>query len=59
MGSNNSRLNTESEQGGLFLVRPGVHNFLREMNRYYEIVIFTAAMQDVSNIYQLCTNMNV
>ena len=33
---------------GTFLVRPGCDKFLTEMAELYEIVIFTAAMQDVS-----------
>lgn len=34
---------------GKFLVRPGVASFLKEMNRFYEIVIFTAAIQDYAD----------
>jgi CTD small phosphatase-like protein 2 len=35
---------------GKFLVRPGVEKFfLQEMNRYYEIVIFTAAIQEYAD----------
>ena len=33
---------------GTYLVRPGALEFLKEMSQYYEIVIFTAGMQDVS-----------
>jgi TFIIF-interacting CTD phosphatase-like protein len=33
---------------GTFLVRPGCDQFLKEMSEIYEVVIFTAAMQDVS-----------
>jgi TFIIF-interacting CTD phosphatase-like protein len=33
---------------GTFLVRPGCDQFLTEMSEIYEVVIFTAAMQDVS-----------
>lgn len=36
---------------GHFLVRPAAETFLREMNEIYEVVIFTAAMQDVSVKY--------
>jgi len=36
---------------GTFLVRPGCDKFLTEMAEIYEVVIFTAAMQDVSNIH--------
>lgn len=38
---------------GTFLVRPGCDQFLTEMAEIYEVVIFTAAMQDVSKIYDL------
>ncbi len=31
------------------MVRPGVDNFLTEMNKFYELVIFTAALQDYAN----------
>lgn len=33
---------------GTFLIRPGCDQFLTEMAEIYEVVIFTAAMQDVS-----------
>ena len=36
---------------GTFLVRPGCDQFLTEMAEIYEVVIFTAAMQDVSKHY--------
>ena len=39
----------EIGQEGHFLVRPGCDVFLREMSEIYEVVIFTAAMQDVSS----------
>jgi CTD small phosphatase-like protein 2 len=32
---------------GRFLIRPYAYQFLSEMSKYYEIIIFTAAMQDV------------
>jgi len=32
---------------GKFLIRPFSYKFLEEMAKYYEVVIFTAAMQDV------------
>lgn len=34
---------------GKFLIRPGCQKFLQEMNKYYEIVIFTAAIQDYAD----------
>ena len=36
---------------GTFLIRPGCDQFLTEMAEIYEVVIFTAAMQDVSANY--------
>ena len=32
-----------------FLVRPGCMEFLTEMSKFYELVIFTAAMQDYAD----------
>jgi CTD small phosphatase-like protein 2 len=31
------------------LIRPGAREFLDLMNKYYELVIFTAAMQDYAD----------
>eukprot|EP01017_Pseudomicrothorax_dubius_P032038 TRINITY_DN4154_c0_g1_i1.p1 TRINITY_DN4154_c0_g1~~TRINITY_DN4154_c0_g1_i1.p1 ORF type:complete len:750 (+),score=206.41 TRINITY_DN4154_c0_g1_i1:439-2688(+) len=39
----------ECGQGGKFLIRPYTMEFLREMYEYYEIVVFTAAMQDYAD----------
>eukprot|EP00347_Sterkiella_histriomuscorum_P005428 403356654 len=36
-------------QIGTFLIRPGAQEFLREMSQYYELVIFTAGMQDYAD----------
>ena len=41
----------ESEREGHVLVRPGTQTFLKEMSQYYEISIFTAALQDVLLLY--------
>jgi len=43
----------ESEQaddGSYCYFRPGVNYFLKELSKHYEIVVFTAAMPDVSFI---------
>ena len=32
-----------------FLIRPGAQDFLEEMNKYYEIVVFTAGMKDYAD----------
>jgi TFIIF-interacting CTD phosphatase-like protein len=37
----------EDNDSAFIQIRPGAELFLEEMYKYYEIVIFTAAMQDV------------
>ena len=40
----------EDDNGsGYFLIRPGAREFLQLMNKNYELVIFTAAMQDYAD----------
>ena len=39
----------QSEFEGELRIRPGADNFLREMSQHFEIVIFTAAMQDYAD----------
>jgi CTD small phosphatase-like protein 2 len=39
----------EDEYGGFFLVRPGAREFLIRLREKYELVIFTAAMQDYAD----------
>ena len=34
---------------GKFLLRPGVHHFLSEMNKHYELVLFTAATRQYAD----------
>lgn len=41
------------EEPGYYLIRPGAMNFLSELSQYYEIVVFTAAMPDVSSLFNL------
>jgi TFIIF-interacting CTD phosphatase-like protein len=43
-------IDAAEEEPGYYLIRPGAMNFLTELSQYYEIVIFTAAMPDVSNL---------
>ena len=38
----------DDEDGDYYLIRPGAIKFLKELALYYEIVIFTAAMPEVS-----------
>ncbi len=39
----------EEEDTGRFYVRPNCFEFLEEMSKHYELVIFTAAMQDYAD----------
>lgn len=39
--------NLNEEDSVYYLIRPGTIKFLNELSRYYELVIFTAAMPDV------------
>jgi len=39
----------ENDQNSKLLVRPGARQFLKEMAEIYEVVIFTAAMQDYAD----------
>jgi len=39
----------EDDEEGFYMIRPGAMKFLREMAKYYEVVVFTAAMPDVSH----------
>ena len=39
----------EDEYGGHFLISPGARDFLSKMAAQYELVIFTAAMQDYAD----------
>jgi TFIIF-interacting CTD phosphatase-like protein len=41
--------NGEDEYGGHFLIRPGAREFLERLEKYYELVIFTAALQDYAD----------
>ena len=38
-----------SPSGGSFLVRPGCFEFLKNISKYYEVMIFTAATQEYAN----------
>lgn len=37
------------DSGVFYLVRPGLNKFLTELSPFYEIVIFTAALQDYAD----------
>ena len=38
------------EEGGILRVRPGINEFLDEVGKYYELIIFTTATQDYADI---------
>jgi len=44
----------DEDEQGYYLIRPGAIKFLNELSKYYELVIFTAAMPDVT-----LTNLNL
>ena len=41
----------EVGENGQFLVRPHAQKFLEEMGQYFEVVIFTAALQEVKKLF--------
>lgn len=51
----------EHEREGFYLIRPGALKFLYEMKYYYEVVVFTAAIPEVSlyilNSYSMLTGL--
>jgi CTD small phosphatase-like protein 2 len=38
----------ENEDGGYYNIRPGAIRFLSTLSEYFEVIVFTAAMPDVS-----------
>ena len=40
----------DDQDGDYYLIRPGAIKFLKDLALYYEIVIFTAAMPEVSQL---------
>ena len=45
----------DDQDGDYYLIRPGAIKFLKDLALYYEIVIFTAAMPEVSQLF--CTSV--
>ena len=39
----------ETPEGSQFLIRPHAQWFLKEVSKYYEIIIFTAALKDYAD----------
>ena len=44
------KVNPSNENEGVLKVRPGVMEFLEEVDKYYELIIFTCANQDYANL---------
>jgi len=44
------KVNPDNESEGVLKVRPGVMEFLEEVDKYYELIIFTCATQDYANL---------
>jgi CTD small phosphatase-like protein 2 len=45
---------TEDDEEGFYMVRPAAMKFIRTLKDYFEIVIFTAAMHEVSFSLLVC-----
>ena len=44
------KVNPKNELEGVLRVRPGIYDFLDQLSKYYEMIIFTAATQDYADI---------
>ena len=44
------KVNPENESEGVLKVSPGVMEFLEEVDKFYELIIFTCATQDYANL---------
>ena len=44
------KVNPENESEGVLKVRPGVMEFLEEVDKYYELIVFTCSTQDYANL---------
>ena len=38
------------EEGGILRVRPGIYDFLDEIGKYYELIVFTTATQEYADV---------
>ena len=45
----NFRLKSENKGEGILKLRPGLFDFLNEMNKFYEIIVFTASCEDYAD----------
>ena len=45
----NFKPRNNAEDGGLLRIRPGINEFLDEVGKYYELIIFTTATQDYAD----------
>jgi len=46
-----SRLVTEEDEELTFYIRPGLNNFLSELSKHYELVLFTAATREYADYF--------
>ena len=46
----NFKVNPKNDNEGVLRVRPGVINFLDQIDKYYELIIFTAATQEYADL---------
>ena len=44
------KINPKNQNEGVLKVRPGVLEFLEEVNKFYELIIFTCSTQDYANL---------
>ena len=44
------KINNEDENEGVLQIRPGVIQFLEQVGKYYELIVFTAATQDYGDL---------
>ena len=45
----NFKPRNNGEEGGILRIRPGINEFLDEVGKYYELIIFTTATQDYAD----------
>ena len=50
---------SQDESKGILRIRPGLNEFINLMKEYYELVIFTAATQDVRYIKYFSTQIQL
>ena len=43
----------ETENNAFIQIRPYAEDFLEEISKYYEIIVFTASLEDVNYIFNI------